>query len=227
MKIIRTCSAFCQNIFFANRLTLRCGARILNSPYIRGMRGGRDTLHSTGEVVMRKLCSAIAFLSIGFALGGSQLAIAQTPFYKQTNLISDDKSVIDAKFEDSFVVNAWGLTSSPTSPWWIANNGSGTSTLYNAATNTIPSLVVSIPGGKPTGAVWNSAGSGTFVVTNGVASGSAVFIFSSEAGIISGWNPNVPAAGSTQAQVGATVADAIYEGLAIAGTGTGARLFAT
>jgi len=45
---------------------------------------------------MRKLCSAIALLSIGFALGGSQLAIAQTPFYKQTNLISDDKSVIDA-----------------------------------------------------------------------------------------------------------------------------------
>lgn len=176
---------------------------------------------------MRKLCSAIALLSIGFVLGGSQLAIAQTPFYKQTNLISDDKSVIDARFEDSFVINAWGLTSSPTSPWWIANNGSGVSTLYNAATNTIPSLVVSIPGGKPTGAVWNSAGSTAFVVKSGAASGSAAFIFSSEAGIISGWNPNVPAAGSTQAQVGMTVAGAIYKGLAIAGSGTGARLFAT
>ena len=137
---------------------------------------------------MRKVCSAIALLSIGFALGGSQLAIAQTPFYKQTNLISDDKSVIDARFEDSFVINAWGLASSPTSPWWIADNGSGVSTLYNAATNTIQSLVVSIPGGKPTGAVWNSAGSTAFVVKNGAASGSAVFIFSSEAGIISGWS---------------------------------------
>jgi hypothetical protein len=176
---------------------------------------------------MRKTFSAIALLAIAFVLGGSQLAIAQTPFYTQTNLISDDKSVNDARFEDSFVINAWGLTSSPTSPWWIANNGSGTSTLYSAATNTIPSLVVSIPGGKPTGAVWNSAGSGTFVVKNGAASGSAVFIFSSEAGIISGWNPGVPAPPSTQAQIGATVPGAIYKGLAIAGTGTSARLYAT
>ena len=176
---------------------------------------------------MQKTFSAIALLAIAFVLGGSQLAVAQTPFYTQTNLISDDKSVNDAKFEDGFVVNAWGLTSSPTSPWWIANNGSGTSTLYNAATNAIPSLVVSIPGGKPTGAVWNSAGSGTFIVKNGAASGSAAFIFSSEAGIISGWNPGVPAPPSTQAQIGATVPGAIYKGLAIAGTGTSARLYAT
>src|SRR5262245_38797533 len=117
-------------------------------------------------MLMRKLSSAIALLSIALVFGGSQLAIAQTPFYKQTNLITDDPS-IGARFIDSFVVNAWGLTSSPTSPWWIANNGSGTSTLFNAATNTIPSLVVTIPGGKPTGAVWNSAGTGTFVVKSG------------------------------------------------------------
>ena len=100
---------------------------------------------------MRKLYSAIALLSIGFAVGGSQLAIAQTPFYKQTNLISDDKSVIDARFEDSFVVNAWGLTSSPTSPWWIADNGSGVSTLYNAATNTIPYWSFRFPAGSRRG----------------------------------------------------------------------------
>ena len=65
---------------------------------------------------------------------------------------------------------------------------------------------------------------------SGAASGSAVFIFSSEAGIISGWNPGVPApppSPSTQAQVGATVPGAIYKGLSIAGTGTGARLYAT
>ena len=44
---------------------------------------------------MRKTFSAIALLAIAAVLGGSQLAIAQTPFYTQTNLISDDKSVND------------------------------------------------------------------------------------------------------------------------------------
>ena len=141
---------------------------------------------------MRRLFSAVALLSIVLQVG-AQTAVAQTPFYTQHNLISDDTTLIPAH-HDSFVVNAWGLTSSPTSPWWIANNGSDTSTLYNASTNTIPSLVVSIPSGKPTGAVWNSAGSAAFIVKNGAASGSAAFIFSSEAGVISGWNPNVPAA---------------------------------
>src|SRR4030095_6980216 len=72
------------------------------------------------------------------------------------------------------------------------------------------------PGGTPSG----------FVVSKDGASGPAVFIFSSEAGIISGWNPNVPPP-SMEAQVGATVADAIYKGLAIAGTGDAARLYAT
>jgi len=75
--------------------------------------------------------------------------------------------------------------------------------------------------------VFNNSGGG-FAVTSGASSAPAVFIFSSEAGVISGWNPNVPPpAPSTQAQVGATVADAIYKGLAIAGTGADARLYAT
>jgi uncharacterized protein (TIGR03118 family) len=76
--------------------------------------------------------------------------------------------------------------------------------------------------------VFNNAGADTFVVSNGGASASSVFIFASEAGIISGWNPGVPPPPqSTQAQIGTTVAGAIYKGLAIAGTGTDARLYAT
>jgi len=128
--------------------------------------------------------------------------------------------LIPADHEDPLVVNAWGLTSSPTSPWWLASNGSDSSTLFNAKTGTIPALIVAIPGGVPTGAVFNSSGGG-FVVSNGTTSAPAVFLFSSETGIISGWNS------ATGAQVGATVADAIYKGLAIAGTGADARLYAT
>ena len=170
---------------------------------------------------MRKFFSTVAMLLF------TQLAFAAPPFYTQHNLVSDDTSLIPADQQDGLVVNAWGLASSPTSPWWIANNGSDTSTLFNAGTNTIPSLVVAIRGGVPTGLVFNNSGGG-FVVSNGSASGSAVFLFSSETGIISGWSPNVPPPPpSTQAQVGAMVADAIYKGLAIAGTGANARLYAT
>lgn len=176
---------------------------------------------------MRKFVSFIALLSVAFAFGGAQLALAKPPFYQQRNLISDDTALIPAEHQDANLVNAWGLAASGSSPWWIANNGTDTSTLFNANTGVIPSLVVSIPGGRPTGIVFNNSGGG-FVVTKGTVSASAVFIFSSEAGVISGWNPGVPPPpASMEAQAGATVADAIYKGLAIAGTGEAARLYAT
>src|SRR5437868_12996350 len=121
---------------------------------------------------MRKLFSTMVLLSIALALGGVQPAVAQTPFYTQHNLISDDATVIAADLHNNLLVNPWGLVSSPTSPWWIANNGSDTSILYNANTKTIQSLVVSIPGGRPTGIVFNNSGGG-FVVANGAACVSA------------------------------------------------------
>jgi uncharacterized protein (TIGR03118 family) len=163
------------------------------------------------------------FFSIVAAMLFTQFALAAPPFYKQHNLVSDDTTLIPADHQDGHVVNAWGLVSSPTSPWWIANNGTDSSTLFNASTGTIPSLVVAIRGGVPTGLVFNNSG-GAFVVSNGTTSAPAVFLFSSETGIISGWNPAVS---PTQSQVGAMVPDAIYKGLAIAGTGAAARLFAT
>jgi len=160
-------------------------------------------------------------------IGAVPPAGADPPFYRQQNLISDDTTLIPAERQDGLLRNAWGLVSSGTSPWWIANNGSDSSILFNASTGAIQSLVVAIPGGAPTGLVFNNSGGG-FVVTSGTASASAVFIFSSEAGVISGWNPGVPPPPpSTQAQVGATVEGAIYKGLAIAGTGDDARLYAT
>src|SRR5690349_3303841 len=62
--------------------------------------------------------------------------------YTQVNLVSDQPGV--ARFTDSNLVNAWGIASSGTSPLWVANNGTGTATLYN--TNGKPlALVVNIP----------------------------------------------------------------------------------
>jgi uncharacterized protein (TIGR03118 family) len=84
---------------------------------------------------------------------------------------------------------------------------------------------VSIPGGAPTGQVFNPTPG--FVVSSGTASGPAVFLFNSEGGQVTGWNPGVPPPPpSTQAQVGASVPDAIYTGLALASTPAGTFLYA-
>src|SRR5687767_555343 len=65
----------------------------------------------------------------------------------QTNLVSDDTSVTPAQVQDPNLVNPWGLAAGPTSNWWIANQGTGTSTLYNTSAPqvTVNPLVVDVP----------------------------------------------------------------------------------
>jgi uncharacterized protein (TIGR03118 family) len=126
---------------------------------------------------------------------------------------------------DTNLVNGWGITASATSPWWVANNGTDTSTLYRGD-GTIVARVVSVPGG-PTGTVFNGVGT-NFVVSAGGVSGNAVFIFANEDGEIRGWNPNVPAPNPNNlTEVGVTgVNDASYKGLAIGSVGANAYLYA-
>jgi uncharacterized protein (TIGR03118 family) len=136
--------------------------------------------------------------------------------FEQRNLVSDIAGV--ARITDRNLVNPWGLAAGPTTPLWVADNGTDVSTLYSGAVNgSIPAivpLVVSIPGGAPTGIVFNPTDG--FVLHNGAASAPARFIFDSEAGMITAWSPNVPP--STQAQTIASTPGAIYKGLAIATT---------
>ena len=144
-------------------------------------------------------------------------AAAASDVYHQMNLVSDLPGI--ALIQDPDLVNPWGISLSGGSPFWVANNGTGTSTLYagdhlGGSPLTKNPLVVTIPGGLPTGTVFNTGGSTDFIVKSGAASGRAAFLFASQVGIVSGWNPNVPAAGSKQAQVGGT-GDAVYTGLAI------------
>ena len=151
---------------------------------------------------------------------------AESGVYHQTNLVSDLPEFAPLILDPN-LVNPWGITLSGGSPFWVANNGTGTSTLYARdhpnATPPAPlirnPLVVTIPSGAspdalPTGTVFNTGAATDFIVHSGAASGRAAFLFASQVGIISGWNPNVPAAGSTEAQIGVT-ADAVYTGLAI------------
>src|SRR3954464_15811152 len=139
--------------------------------------------------------------------------------FRVTNLVSDQPGV--AASVDPNLVNAWGLTSLPTSPWWVADNGTDVSTLYRGD-GTKLGLTVSVPS-APTGAVSNTGAN--FVVKDGAKSAPALFIFSTEEGTILGWNPNVAA---TSAVVAVPNTDgAIYKGLAIASTSGGDRLYAT
>jgi uncharacterized protein (TIGR03118 family) len=112
----------------------------------------------------------------------------------------------------------------------VANNGTGTSTLYDQ-TGVPQDLVVTIPasatntdGANPTGIFFNS-GTG-FVVTEGGVSGPAVFIFVSEDGSIFGWAPTVA---SDHAIIAVDDGDegAVYKGAALGTSSSGLRLFVT
>ena len=113
---------------------------------------------------------------------------------------------------DPNLVNAWGLAASATGPWWIANEATETSTLYDGTGRKLP-LVVTVAGG-PTGIVSN--GTTGFVVSKGPASAPARFIFACEDGKIRGWAGTVPAAGSnvTEVAVDNSHRAAVYRGLA-------------
>jgi uncharacterized protein (TIGR03118 family) len=145
-----------------------------------------------------------------------------------TNLVSDIPGV--AQGVDSNLVNPWGIVPSSNNTFWIADNGTGVSTLYKPD-GTKVSLVVTIPpsasnteGGNPTGIVFNSGPE--FVVSENGNSGPALFIFVSEDGSISGWNPQV-AFDHAVIAVDHGNQEAIYKGAALGTTAGGARLYVT
>jgi uncharacterized protein (TIGR03118 family) len=172
--------------------------------------------------MLRRACSAV-LVPLVLVLVAVIPAAAETNAYHVTKLVSDQQG--EAANTDSHLVNAWGLVAGPTTPWWVADNETDLSTLYDGSGNALP-LVVNVPG-APTGLVFNG-GSG-FVVSVGTNSGSSRFIFATEAGTIRGWSPAVPPPPlSTQTEVGKDRSDvgASYKGLAIASTAGGDRLYA-
>ena len=163
----------------------------------------------------------------------------QTTFI-QTNLISD--GFVTAQTTDPNLINPWGVSFSPTSNFWISDNGTGLSSVDkvsggNVTLNAISAVTIppASPGGdpsSPTGQVFNSfASSGAFKLSNGSP---ALFLFATEDGTISGWNPAAttqalmavnesqdPSAGDKTLGLGA-----VYKGLAIAQTINGPMLYA-
>jgi uncharacterized protein (TIGR03118 family) len=168
-------------------------------------------------------CLCLALLMV------SAVAHAQ---YQLTNLVSNQFDE-HATTTDPLLVNAWGLTRSATSPWWVSDNLSGWSTLYNGA-GTPVALRVLIPTAgngpvSPTGN--NGVGMPTGIVFNGASAdfqvqGKSVnFIFATLDGTISAWSPGVNRNLSTLV-VDNSASKASYTGLAITGNPSGNFLYA-
>jgi len=130
--------------------------------------------------------------------------------FEQINLVSDVAGV--AQIQDPALVNAWGLSSSPSSPFWVSDAGTHVSTLY-AVTNDASdnehvvkqALTVSIPGlGIVTGQLFN----------NTTGFNSNLFLFVSVDGVISGWRGAL----GTNAEILTVRSNAAYTGVTLAGT---------
>lgn len=168
-----------------------------------------------GEHVFKRALLALALVLGASLLAASPLAAAERNSYTVTPLVSDQPGV--APHTDANLVNAWGLTAGPMTPWWVADNGTDKSTLYGGDGAPRP-LVVSVAEG-PTGTTFNPTSA--FLLPTG---GKALFLFDTENGLIRGWNP---AQGTTAIVVkDRSDEDAIYKGLTVASTPAGPRLYA-
>ncbi len=116
--------------------------------------------------------------------------------YTQTNLVSNEAGV--APVTDPQLINPWGISRGSGSPWWISDNVTGLSTLYNGA-GAKQSLIVTIPPadpnnkktptGTPTGTIFNGSQTDFLLAP----AKPALFLFSTNDGTITGWNPVVAA----------------------------------
>jgi len=132
-------------------------------------------------------------IAVGAFCAGTGQALAS---YIQTNLVSNIPGL--ATITDPLLVNPWGMSRSPTSPFWTSNQGTNTATLYAVTGSTNVSRVNVAPNGfvaipttaagpqGPTGQV-NNTNTASFQLTPGTPATSARFIFADLNGTISGW----------------------------------------
>jgi uncharacterized protein (TIGR03118 family) len=165
---------------------------------------------STGTQTYNIVCSGNGYTTTN---NSTQVTVNAASAYTATLLVADTTGTV-ARRTDANLVNPWGIVAGATSPMWVSNWGTNTSTLYGG--DGIPrALIMSFldAGFRPTGIVANATAA-DFQVTNGVTTAGATFIFNGDAGKIAGWNPGVNA---TNAVTAFTATDgAVYRGLALA-----------
>ena len=156
---------------------------------------------------------SVVGIALSVGLVGALAATAATASasglgtFTQVNLVSDQPG--HAALTDPNLVNAWGMSHGPTTPVWVSDNGADVTTLYRTDTPGQPvtkvALTVAIPGGVPTGQVFNDTTS--FVVPG--TGQPARFIFIGEDGQLSAWNSGTAAVPVNQTP------NAVYKGLAL------------
>ncbi|MGH8859627.1 MAG: TIGR03118 family protein, partial [Jatrophihabitantaceae bacterium] len=113
----------------------------------------------------------------------------------------------------------------PDTPVWVSDNGADVATLYHGAVGSTPvsavPLVVSTPGGAPTGQAFNDT---TGFRVPGTTS-PALFVFAGENGDLSAWNQSVSP--PTSAVLVSHVNGAVYKGLALVHSPFGPLVLAT
>lgn len=164
-----------------------------------------------------------------FAFPALLLTCALTPAvsradFVQDNLVSDLSTL--APETDPNLQNPWGMSFGPTTPIWVSNQASNTSTLYDAlaAPNKVPLTVNTPTGGAspptgPTGQVFNTTTS-DFMIPASSGTVKALFLFATLEGTLQGWNPG-STGGMNNAETVASVSHAIFTGLtldSVAGT---------
>ena len=173
---------------------------------------------------MTRMISGLPFamLLVAFFAGRTS---AQSSSYAQTNLVSD--GAVAAPHTDKKLINPWGVAFSPGGPFWISDNNSGFSTLYD--NQGVPqSLIVTIP--PPAGAPGPATPTGMVAnaTANFAVNGSpAFFIFSTEDGTISAWTGGNNAVLEVNNPNFNSGTDPVYKGLALLTNGTGNFLLAT
>lgn len=184
--------------------------------------GTRTTQRPTA---WRRPSTVLASFLLGSALGLAAPAYAG-PFIDQTNLVTDDQTVLTslgyapAANVDINLVNPWGISHTATSPFWVSDNGADVSTLYNSIGQPFPvsppGTPLVVPVTLPTGQVSNIGGANDFKI-GGTRAG---FIFATENGTIVGRTVG------TTAITAVTTPGAVYKGLAIGNSGSGFVLYA-
>jgi uncharacterized protein (TIGR03118 family) len=158
-----------------------------------------------------KMKRAISLIGLLMTLAIPSGLLAQQAGYSQTNLVSNTAGV--ANTTDPQLLNPWGISILPGQDFWIANNNSGTSTLYDNQGKKDTGLVVTIPGathnphgncspGCPTGNVSNG---------NGAYFNGGQFIFDTEDGLIASWTG---ASNTATVALDNSASGAVYKGLA-------------
>jgi len=181
-------------------------------------------------IVLAACALALAACGGGGGGGGSSMPATSVAALTDTALTSN--GVIAAAHNDPNLQNPWGLAAAPGGPFWIADNNSNKATVYDGTGAVLTPTVSISPGtvgpANSTGEVFN--GSTDFMITTGMGTAAAQFIFAGEGGTINAWSPTI--SGTTadveyDDNVLNAASPAVYKALVLASNGTANHLYAT